>query len=261
MGLTASINKLVFPTDDIGGAVQGMSHSQSLHPTERYNIPYLEIDESRDAPRAVLLYSHGNAENLFLVEQRLRHLSQALSVVVVAYEYAGYGLHQLIDESKPSEKNVYEDAVVMGRVACELARAKEVPFIIYGRSLGSAPAIYTATKFQKEAHGLIVESGFRSCTRVVSNVLHSFYDVFDNEKVLKEQIKVRTIFIHGQQDRVVPFAHGKYLFEECRSPKEHFWIPDGHHNDLNSTYLQELLIKLDHFVARVSKRYETKNKQ
>ena len=45
----------------------------------------------RSDARATLLYSHGNAEDLGMIQTRLRKLSRALDVNIMAYDYSGYG--------------------------------------------------------------------------------------------------------------------------------------------------------------------------
>ena len=43
------------------------------------------------APRAYILYCHGNAEDVSLLRPFLAHLSRAFNAVVYAVEYTGYG--------------------------------------------------------------------------------------------------------------------------------------------------------------------------
>jgi abhydrolase domain-containing protein 17 len=38
--------------------------------------------------------------------------------------------------------------------------------------------------------------------------------------------------VHGTADEVIPFAHGRRLYEEARNPKQALWVEGAHHNDL-----------------------------
>ena len=182
----------------------------------------------------------------------LEEVSSELQVNIISWDYAGYGKHKLLDNVKPSEENVYADAEQVFNFVTIQADASDLPVVVYGRSLGSAPAIYITTKFQERINGLIVESGFRSISRVVSDTLHTLFDMFDNESLIKQQRKVPTMFVHGEKDNVVPFEHGKHLHELCACEKKYnFWIPNGHHNDLDSTYREELFIRLRGFIDRL----------
>jgi len=175
----------------------------------------------------------------------LKELSAELSCDLISYDYAGYGKHKFLDDVKPTEQNVYDDA----QTVFEYVQQQGLPIIIYGRSLGSAPAVYIASQNQNEIKGLVVESGFRSISRVVSNTLHNIFDMFDNEKLMKQQYIVPTLFIHGKKDTVVPFTHGEYLYEICACEKKYkFWLENGHHNDIESRYKSEVLFRLNTFI-------------
>jgi len=240
----------VFPAPDSKYTTK--DNAIELLPTdiENYSIPFTHI-QTKD-PRALLFYSHGNAEDLYSVVDYLKDVSKELNVDVISWDFAGYGLHKTLDNVKPSEENVYDDATKMFAYVQIQADNKNIPIIVYGRSLGSAPAIYVAAKYKNEVAGLVVESGFRSIARVVSNTLHNIYDLFDNELVIQSQTTIPTLFIHGKQDHVVPFSHGQHLYEVCPCEKKYsFWIPNGHHNDIDSTYKSELFIRLNSFIEQL----------
>jgi len=245
---TKATQGFVFPGKDNPSVYSSVQPIESL-PTddENYSIPYSHIRHKK--PRALIFYSHGNASDLYSVNNYLKELSQELSVDVVGWDYASYGLHKQLDDVKPTEENVYADSLkIFDYVQIESVK-QNIPIIVYGRSLGSAPAIYVAANHQQDIAGLIVESGFRSIARVVSTTLHNIYDLFDNEKCIQKQHLIPTLFIHGKQDHVVPFSHGEKLYNICPcEKKEHFWIPNGHHNDIDSTYKSELYIRLRGFI-------------
>ena len=218
--------------------------------TDEYKIPLIII--RRELPRAVILYSHGNGETVYNISEYLEMLSKELHVDVWYWDYAGYGPHKLNDNVSPSEENVYSDICTLTKMITEDGRYTFTPKILWGRSLGCAPSIYAAVQYEDELDGLIVESGFRSCVRViqpswVASSVHSVYDIFDNESNIAKLHTIPVLFIHGTKDRVVPFEHGTYLLNECKAPKDHLWLKDGGHNNLNTEYRTELLEKVELF--------------
>jgi hypothetical protein len=45
------------------------------------------------------------------------------------------------------------------------------------------------------------------------------------------RLRVPLLILHGDQDEVVPFVHGRRLFEAAPEPKTFYAIPGAHHND------------------------------
>ena len=253
-----TVGKLVFPTDYIEKIGNNELHDTKYIATDRYKIPYVFIDETPDETRAVVLYNHGNAENLNTIYPGLKTMSRELAIAIVTYDYAGYGMRRLLNpEIKPSEENVYADALTLAEYAKNVANTRKIPFIIHGRSLGSAPALHVAVNHQN-AQGLVLESAFRSVARTVigGGFVHSVFDMFDNEEKLKQQKLIPTCFIHGVQDHIVPFSHGEYLYKHCMAPKEHLFVRNGDHNNLESTYKQEVYFKLDSFVHDITQHFQ-----
>ena len=241
----------VFPGKD-NPTIFGLDDSVEVLPTddENYSIPFTHIRHKES--RAIVFYSHGNAEDLYGIQNYLKDLSKKLKIDVISWDYAGYGLHRVNDTVKPSEANVYVDSLKMFAYVQIQAEKYNIPIIVYGRSLGSAPAIYVASKHQNDITGLIVESGFRSISRVVSDTLHNLFDLFDNEALIQKQQNVPTLFIHGKKDTVVPFTHGEHLYDLCACKKKYcFWLNDGGHNNIESTYRSEIFIRLNHFIEQL----------
>ena len=111
----------------------------------------------------VLLWFHGNAGNITHRLDMIRGLME-LPVQVFIMDYRGYGK----SEGSPSERGMYLDA----RAAWDyLTVERRIPanrIIIFGKSLGSAPAVDLASKV--EAAGLIVQSGFTSAADMAATI-------------------------------------------------------------------------------------------
>ena len=227
-----------------------------LLPTKRgHGVPYLHL--KRAGSRALLVYSHGNSEDINAVHEWCGRLADSLSVDVVVYDYCGYGVRN--DTVGPTEANVLADALDIADYALSYARPRGMIVVAYGRSLGTAPSIHVAAERPSEVHGLILESGFTSCVRTQLNTPFSFwFDVFRNEERLPSCPQT-TMVIHGRDDWVVPFTHGQRLqaiaVEHgrgwCPSPEssDGVWFEGAGHNDLDATHGVELLHYLRHYLA------------
>ncbi len=174
--------------------------------------------------RYTLWYFHGNGEDLGDLGPRLRALHQR-GYAVFAVEYPGYGLNG----GQPSEKGIYD----MTQAGLNYLRdVRQVPLrnvIAYGRSLGGGPAVELASR--ELIGGLILESAFTSAFRVVTGVKLLPFDKFDNLARIR-RVECPVLVMHGTQDRVVPFSHGKTLWAAVPGRQQYLWIPDAGHNNL-----------------------------
>ncbi len=176
--------------------------------------------------RGFLLFCHGNAGN---ISHRLDTISifHRLGLSVLIFDYRGYGR----SEGKPDEQGTYLDAEAAWNY---LVSERQVPadkIVYFGRSLGSAIAADTALRHAGAA--LIIESGFTSVPAYGQRLfpflpvrLLARYKYATIDKVAK--ISIPKLFIHSPHDEVIPFDHGKALFEKAVVPKEFLQIKGGH---------------------------------
>ena len=183
----------------------------------------------RAASDRVVLFLHGNAGNAsHRLEDAVRLANLGTNVFLLSYR--GYGK----SEGSPSEQGVYTD----GRSALTYLQL-ELGFtvdrtVILGRSIGSAVAVEIAQDIP--VAGLVLVSAFssgRDFARVhglswmawlTGEPFHSI------EKI--SRVTAPVLFIHGEQDDIVPIELGRKLFEACPSPKTWRSLPGAGHNDL-----------------------------
>lgn len=181
-------------------------------------------------PRARLLYFHGNGGALDSWGHVAVELVQKLNVDVLIVDYPGYG--KSTGSLPSSEKALYHSAEA-AFAEIQKTTDNKVPLIIYGRSLGSAVASYLAAK--PEVRALILETPYTSMkamAKVVFPYVPSFlvrYDM-DNEINLRN-VTVPILILHGTNDNVVPYEHGKELHSQ-KATSEFVSIDGGSHNDL-----------------------------
>ncbi|CCW63057.1 unnamed protein product [Phytomonas sp. EM1] len=165
----------------------------------------------------IIIYSHGNAENLGICHTILRWLSFALHVDVIGYDYRGYGFSgnpRLKTPFEPTESSVYVDADCIYEEVLALGYHPS-QIILMGRSLGGGPACYLAEKHHQSIAGLILESTFTSCIRVVSTIILPFcfgwLDMFVNMGRIKNITDCPILFMHGKKDSIVPIRCSEQL--------------------------------------------------
>jgi abhydrolase domain-containing protein 17 len=172
-----------------------------------------------------ILYSHGNGETIGDAYPDLLAF-QKLGFNLFAYDYRGYGLSQ----GKPSVPKAYQDIEAAYDYLIHTLKIPADRIIIYGRSVGSGPSVYLASR--QPSAGLILESAFTSTFRVILPFKILPFDKFPNQERLP-QVKVPILIIHGTQDQVIPFSHGQTLYQTANAPKTFLPIDGADHNDVN----------------------------
>ncbi len=173
-----------------------------------------------------LLYSHGNAEDLGVIQPLLTQYRD-WGVAVLAFDYRGYGL----STGSPSEANAYADARAAYDYLTQTLRVPPEQIILYGRSLGGGVVTELAT--QVPVAGLILESTFTSAFRVVLPFPLFPFDKFTNQAKLP-RLTVPILILHGTADEVVPFSHGQALYATANPPKFSLWVEGAGHNNFSA---------------------------
>jgi len=181
-----------------------------------------------DNARGVILFCHGNAGN---ISHRLDSIQifHRLGLDVFIFDYRGYGQ----SEGSPTEEGTYQDAEAAWQYLIETRQTDPSQIIIFGRSLGGAVASWLAQSHQPGA--LILESTFTSLPEVAA----THYPYLPVRFLLRFQyntaeylgrIDCPVLIVHSRDDEIMPFSHGRRLFEIAGEPKELLEI-HGTHNE------------------------------
>ncbi|HEC17662.1 MAG TPA: alpha/beta hydrolase [Sedimenticola sp.] len=178
--------------------------------------------------RGTLLFFHGNAGN---ISHRLDSvgLFHRLGLNVLIFDYRGYGR----SSGKPSEAGLYRDAEAAWRYLTGERATPADEIVLFGRSLGGAVAVWLAGRVRPA--GLIVESSFTSVPDMGAEI-YPWLPVrllarnrFDSRARIGG-VKVPVLIIHSRQDEIIPFRHGRRLFEAAAEPKQFLEIAGGHND-------------------------------
>jgi fermentation-respiration switch protein FrsA (DUF1100 family) len=179
-----------------------------------------------------LLYSHGNGGNIGDRVSIARLLVDQLGVAVFMYDYRGYGRSQ----GAPSEAGLVRDAV--GARAALLREGVAPDQIVYlGRSLGAAVTVELA--LAHPPRGVVLESPFTSVRAMANAVLpgagYLFRTRWDSLAKIG-RLKAPLLVIHGESDEVIPFAHGRALFDAAPEPKTFVTLRNSRHYDMDAAW-------------------------
>lgn len=177
-----------------------------------------------------LLWFHGNAGNLSNRVDRLKVFHERLKVNIFVFDYREYGR----SEGSVSEEGTYLDGMAALNYLKSRRDIDSSKIVLFGRSIGAAVAVEVAIK--SRCYALILESPFTSVREMGRDLLPylpiwmAFKTRYDSINKIKK-IRCPILIIHGDSDEIVPFGHGKRLYDAAIGPKEFYTIKGGHHND------------------------------
>ena len=207
-----------------------------------YETPFQELDFAvgekarvnallfeSEAGKGLVYYFHGNAGSLrswgSVAPDFLR-----LGYDVLIIDYRGYGKSR----GRMSEGTLYGDA----QYIYDEMKGKygEERIVLYGRSIGSAPAAHLAATNRPRM--LVLEGPFynlKELARRTYPILPTFllrYSYEVNRLAAKADCPVH--IFHGDRDEVIHYSYGERLAEELGERGTLYTIEGGHHNDLDS---------------------------
>lgn len=212
-------------------------------------------------PRAVVLYLHGNAENLSSHVHAVRWLP-AQGYSVLALDYRGFGRSQ----GKATVDTVHEDAEAALAWLVAHLRDADTPLIVYGQSLGASVAIrwVADSPLRDKVTAVIAESPFASYRGIAREKLSQVWltwpfhwplsllisDRYAAIDVVDRISPIPLLLIHGERDPVVPSRHSQRLHAAAHAPKNLWLIPNAGH--INATAQEPVRQRLLLFLAAIS---------
>lgn len=182
----------------------------------------------------IVVFFHGNSYNLEKFIDKMEPWIKA-GYGLLAPEYEGFGhipgdLRQAQLETDAKTAIAYLNSKGF----------KNQDIILYGHSLGTYVATYTAQKLGQENpfDAVILEAPFFSLLETartyvyglvpLSWIMKDIYPTFE----LVDQINTRVFIGHGKKDKVIPYTQGLRLFNQARHPKIFYSSDQAGHNDL-----------------------------
>jgi hypothetical protein len=209
---------------------------------EAVTLQYLPQPQSR----FLIVYHHGNGEDLGTIQDRLEILYKA-GFAVLAWDYPGYGT----SDGSASESSVITAAKALLESIPQRYGYSIEQTIQYGRSIGGGPALALASEYP--VAGVILEGTFTSIFEVGLPVNILPWDIFNNLQRIP-RIQCPVIVLHGTNDETVPFSHGKQLYDAAQNPKFFAWFDGGRHNNLVDDFPQTYSDALNGFQQHLTQQ-------
>jgi len=175
-----------------------------------------------------MLWFYGNGETIGAIWPVIRDFRPPEAALLVV-DYPGYGA----SGGRATEAGMNEAADLAYNALVARPDVDRQRIYVYGRSLGSAAATYTADRHA--VAGLILESPFTSARGMAAR----HYRIFPRFLVRLQldnigrmpRIHCPTLIFHGTADMLVPMQMGRAVAAAAGGPVEFVMIEGAGHND------------------------------
>jgi fermentation-respiration switch protein FrsA (DUF1100 family) len=209
-----------FKADDQG--VQKIWLNTAGGKIETWFLPPVGAGPTRRAP--VVIFAHGNAELIDFCAADMRPLTfQGIGVLLV--EFPGYGR----STGRPSQAAITEAFTAAYDMIAARDDVDPAKIVLFGRSLGGGAICALAAR--RPSAAMMLTSSFTSIRSFAARYLAPGFlvrDPFDNLAVVRNY-PGPILIIHGRHDEVIPFRHGKALYEAARNAR--LVVYECGHND------------------------------
>lgn len=235
---------LFYPRRESGLSITGESAESILIPVEK-NVVIGARFHAAGKEAANILFFHGNGEIVADYDD-MGVLYTKMGINFLPVDYRGYGR----STGQPTVTTMMRDChVIYDYVKRSLLEKYYTgPFIIMGRSLGSASACELAFHYKEEIDGLIVESGFAYAGPLLRLLgINMDHIGLTEEQGFRNVDKIRsfdkpTLIIHAEFDHIISFSEGQILFDASPSrDKRLLKISEANHNDIFIQGMSEYL--------------------
>lgn len=142
---------------------------------------------------------------------------------------------------------------------------EDVKIILHGFSLGGGAVLLMSDRVPDTVKFIIDDCGFSGAPGILKPQLGLLYQPLNVMNLVKtdfklslgmtrvkphlKHAKVPVLFVHGIQDKKVPFTMGKELFRICPTYKDHLWVEQAGHMECIWLSPEEYGKKIDEFIA------------
>jgi len=184
----------------------------SFGKVETWFLPAIEKGPDGKAP--AVIFAHGNAELIDFWPRELRRFND-LGMGLLLVEYPGYGR----SDGSPSQKSITEAFVSAYDMLISRPDVDPARIGVFVRSVGGGAACALAAK--RPTAAMILMSSFISVRSFAIRYFAPGFliqDPFDNLAVV-QSFSGPILIIHGKYDSIIPYDHGKALYEASENAK------------------------------------------
>ena len=243
-----SFDNTFFPVDErLDDNIAANQEDVVLMSADGHNIHHVLI-KPYSSPKATIFVFHGSGSKISNWSKLLLPLVED-GYQLFLMEYRGFG----ISEGDASHKAVALDAHRAFLYLIDREDVRSKPLLILGQSYGGQLAINVAASYPEDVDVLVTEGAFTSFRNIAvystpwigKPFTWTFFRSSYSSVELIKEASMPKLFIHSQDDKVVPFFMGEELFDHAVGKKE-IWKIRGRHTDALVDYPDE-------FVSRINK--------
>ena len=184
-------------------------------PFKEFNIPVNKTDTismikffpADSIPKGLVIYFHGNMGNVEYYGPFANEFTK-YGYEVWMPDYPGYGK----STGERNEKKLYDEAWLVQKLAMNSYHSNNI--IIYGKSLGTGIAAYTASV--SKCRQLVLETPYYSITDMFAHYAWMYpVSLMVKYKIptgqFLEDVKAPVIIFHGTADKIIPYSCAEKL--------------------------------------------------
>ena len=224
---------------------------------------YLHLHPTSDT---LLFFFHGNGEIAADYDDIASFFTDC-GVSFWCVDYRGYGK----STGLPAYRLMFDDADALLNDIPLLAQTVGRTFnriLVMGRSLGSASAIFLASRHASQLSGLLLDSPYADGLKLIYRLSgialnrHDLPDFMDNIDLMRIA-DLPTLIIHGTVDQIIPISDARVLYNACgNTVKRLVEIEGAGHNDLMFRGADRYWSSVrEHIIQTIPKTHPDKNSQ
>jgi len=232
----------------------GDSVAMRLYSPDTRVVTRFSYGEGARSENDVFIFSHGNGSDIGATHRFCEHLSSALHVDVLVYDYPQYG-HSSGTQASQAKMFASIDAVF---VACLQNGWTQSRIFLLGHSLGSVPTVYRAAQAQCRVSGVVLLAPLASGARVLLQerqnvpqwVLRRLdWVLFDNMAEIGK-VACPIAIVHGKDDTTVTVEHS-HLLKKHIAPESQYptLLLETGHNEVVDVCSRDLL-KITEYIRK-----------
>lgn len=186
------------------------------------------------APKGIVFFLHGNAENISTHIASVSWLPE-YGYNVLLMDYRGYGK----SEGHPDLPDVFIDVEAFYEWLKQYEQTHSLPVTILGQSIGAAISSHYFGSLPKQDviyQGIILDAVFSGYADIAKDVLsqriltwplqfiipHFLPRDYDPKKQIANIAPTPILFFHSPTDNIIPYDHGRTVYNAAHPPK--FWL-------------------------------------
>jgi len=196
---------------------------------------------AREQSKALVLFLHGNAENISTHSAAVYWLTQHQYDVFI-FDYRGYGLSQGVPDMDMLMTDIYQAFAYANK-----RNVRDKKLFVIGQSLGASMGIYSIAQKPDGIDGAIFVSPFSDYREITRHMLASSwltwafqwplsFTISNDYRPLdyvKELPEIPVLYLYSNEDRMIPPQQVKTLYEHSNEPRD-IEIVHGVHNSIFS---------------------------